>query len=424
METSNKKISYLVLFIVLVIIGAALLAMEGVDFVSLFVDYGTIATGSDLVAEETQFGKNLDVWFMLMLVAFLMIFIKKYEWGVALAVLLSAAASFVVYLGIMDFYFEAPWNQVLLIKAVVCAITLVIAIGVFLGTVKMWQYLLVGVGFAIFYAFLEWLIVGVPAVGIDPGFMIGESAAVDSGGSILVHMCAAYFGIGCALGIREKRAFDEPMYTTTHSVTFVWLASMLLWMLWPSFVCSQLPLEQVTWGTITCYMAGIGSVITAYLVCMYCQGKVNPLTYTYAMLCGPVAIGAPLLLVGPWGALLIGIIAGAVSALCFIYLQPVFCKKLGILDVMGVHNLHGVGGWMGAIFATIIILAGGGTGGTDAAIATIAMAVITCVLAIVAGAIMGVIMKFTRGEIDGFATDDVDFIKNEEPVEEAAPAAQ
>ena len=52
------------------------------------------------------------------------------------------------------------------------------------------------------------------------------------------------------------------------------------------------------------------------------------------------------------------------------------------------------------------------------------MAVITCVLAIVAGAIMGVIMKFTRGEIDGFATDDVDFIKNEEPVEEAAPAAQ
>ena len=79
METSNKKISYLVLFIVLVIIGAALLAMEGVDFVSLFVDYGTIATGSDLVAEETQFGKNLDVWFMLMLVAFLMIFIKKYQ---------------------------------------------------------------------------------------------------------------------------------------------------------------------------------------------------------------------------------------------------------------------------------------------------------------------------------------------------------
>lgn len=413
METSNKKISYLILFIVLVIIGAALLAMEGVDL-SVLGDALKTPFADAALQEETQFGKNLDVWFMLMLVAFLMIFIKKYEWGVALAVLLSAAASFVVYLGIQDFYFDAVWNQGLLIRAVVCAITLVIAIGVFLGTVKMWQYLLVGVGFAIFYALIEWMMLG--------GFTIGENMARDPGGSILVHMCAAYFGIGCALGIREKRAFDEPMYTTTHSVTFVWLASMLLWMLWPSFVCSQLPLEQVTWGTITCYMAGIGSVITAYLVCMYCQGKVNPLTYTYAMLCGPVAIGAPLLSVGPWGALLIGIIAGAVSALCFIYLQPVFCKKLGILDVMGVHNLHGVGGWMGAIFCTILIFASGGS--SDEALATIAMAVIVCVLSIVVGAIIGVIMKVTRGEIDGFATDDVDFIKNEEPVEEAAPAAQ
>lgn len=409
METS-RKMSYLVLLVVLVIIGAVLLVMETVDPGTLS---GMLSTsfGDNLLQEETQFGKNLDVWFMLMLVAFLMIFIKKYEWGVALAVLLSAAASFVVYLGIQDFYFDAVWNQQLLIRAVVCAITLVIAIGVFLGTVKMWQYLLVGVGFAIFYAFVEWMILNVE---------IGGALATDPGGSILVHMCAAYFGIGCALGIREKRAFDEPMYTTTHSVTFVWLASMLLWMLWPSFVTSQLGLESVTWGTVTCYMAGIGSVISAYLVCMYCQGKVNPLTYTYAMLCGPVAIGAPLLSVGPWGALLIGIIAGAVSALCFIYLQPWFCKKLGILDVMGVHNLHGVGGWMGAIFATIIVAVSVGAG---AAAATIAMAVIVCVISIVVGAIIGVIMKVTRGEIDGFATDDVDFIKNEEPVDGPVPVA-
>lgn len=399
----KKHVSYLILLVVLIVIGAVLLAGEGVDLAALFTDYGTISSGEDLLTEETRFGKNLDVWFMLMLVAFLMIFIKKYEWGVALAVLLSAAASFVMYLGIQDYFFDAAWDQTLLIKAVVCAITLVIAIGVFLGTVKMWQYLLVGVGFAIFYSLVEWMMGNV---------MIAGELATDPGGSILVHMCAAYFGLGVALGIREKRAFDEPMYTTTHSVSFVWLASMLLWMLWPSFVTSQLDLEYVTWGTITCYMAGIGSIISAYLVCMYCQGKVNPLTYTYAMLCGPVAIGAPLLSVGPWGALLIGIVAGAISALCFIYLQPWFCKKLGVLDVMGVHNLHGVGGWLGAIFCTVIIAVSVGIG---AALATIGMAVVVCVLSIVIGAVMGLILKVTRGEIDGFATDDVDFIKNEEP---------
>jgi len=146
----------------------------------------------------------------------------------------------------------------------------------------MWQYLLAGVLFAPVFVALEY-------------FLFTVMDATDPGGSMLVHMCAAYFGLGVALAVREKRAFDEPMYTTTHSVSFVWLASMLLWMLWPSFVTALLPSDQVTWGMITCYMAGLGSIITTYLICQIVQKKVNPLIYTYAMLAGPVAIGSPLL---------------------------------------------------------------------------------------------------------------------------------
>ena len=337
-----------------------------------------ISAGAD-VNEQLQFGKDLDIWFMLMLVAFLMIFIRKFEWGICLAVLLSAVSSFVVYLAIQDFYFDyGVWDQSLLINGVICAITLVIAIGVFAGTCKMWQYLFIGVGFGIVYSLIQWLVMNVQIFG---------EYATDPGGSILVHMCAAYFGIGVALGIRDKRAFDEPMYTTTHSVTFVWLASMLLWMLWPSFVTSLLPPDQVTWGTITCYMAGIGSIISTYFVCSAVQGKINCLIFTYAMLCGPVAIGAPLLSVGPWGALLIGLVAGAVSALCFIYLQPWFCSKIGVLDVIGVHNLHGIGGWIGAI--TVSVLVG--------SIASLGMAAIVVCVTLATGAVIGIIVRATRG---------------------------
>ncbi len=386
--------------VVIIIVAAALMYGEMTGALSLGDKFQTpMGDGQDLtkvIYEELQFGKNLDIWFMLMLVAFLMIFIRKFEWGVALAVLLSAAASFVVYLGIQDMYFETVWNQALLIRAVICAITLVIAIGVFLGTCKMWQYLLVGVIFAFVYAGVEYLLANLTVFG---------ELATDPGGSILVHMCAAYFGLGVAIGIREKRAFDEPMYTTTHSVTFVWLASMLLWMLWPSFVTSLISMENITWGTITCYMAGIGSILSTYVVCMAVQGKINPLIFTYAMLCGPVAIGAPLLSVGPWGALVIGLIAGAVSSLCFIYLQPWFCKKIGVLDVMGVHNLHGIGGWMGAIFVTVIV----------GSAASLVMAVLVCVITLVTGAIVGVIVKLTRGKMDEICNDDSDFIKNEMP---------
>ena len=357
-----------------------------------------ISAGAD-VNEQLQFGKDLDIWFMLMLVAFLMIFIRKFEWGICLAVLLSAVSSFVVYLAIQDFYFDyGVWDQSLLINGVICAITLVIAIGVFAGTCKMWQYLFIGVGFGIVYSLIQWLLMNVQIFG---------EYATDPGGSILVHMCAAYFGIGVALGIRDKRAFDEPMYTTTHSVTFVWLASMLLWMLWPSFVTSLLPPDQVTWGTITCYMAGIGSIISTYFVCSAVQGKINCLIFTYAMLCGPVAIGAPLLSVGPWGALLIGLVAGAVSALCFIYLQPWFCSKIGVLDVMGVHNLHGIGGWIGAIIVSVLV----------GSIASLGMAAIVVCVTLATGAVIGIIVRATRGELESICDDDVDFIRTEKPVE-------
>ncbi len=389
----DKKYGILAALVVIIVVAAVLLYGEGIDTA---VIAGSISDGA-AEHEQNQFGKDLDIWFMLMLVAFLMIFIRKFEWGICLAVLLSAAASFVTYLGIQDLYLDyGVWDQALLIRAVICAITLVIAIGVFAGTCKMWQYLMIGFGFAIVYALIEWICAGgIEAIG----------AATDPGGSILVHMCAAYFGIGVALGIREKKAFDEPMYTTTHSVTFVWLASMLLWMLWPSFVTSLLNPEFVTWGTITCYMAGIGSIISTYVMCVAIQGKVNPLIFTYAMLCGPVAIGAPLLSVGPWGALLIGLIAGAVSTLCFIYLQPWLCAKLGVLDVMGVHNLHGIGGWMGAIIAAI--LAG--------SLVNIYVAVIVVVITIVTGLIIGLITKFTRGDMEALCDDDTDFIKSEDP---------
>ena len=389
----KKQSAMLAVLIIAIIIVAVLFYGEftgGFSFVS-------ISDGSN-PQEQYQFSKNLDVWFMLMLVAFLMIFIRKFEWGVCLATLLSAAASFVVYLALQQFVFDyTVWDQALLIRAVICAITLVIAIGVFLGTCKMWQYLLVGVGFAFVYCLIEWLVLG----GLED---LTGLAVKDDGGSVLVHMCAAYFGLGVALGIRDKRAFDEPMYTTTHSVTFVWLASMLLWMLWPSFVTSLIP-GDVTQATITCYMAGIGSIISTYAACMLFQGKVNPMVYTYAMLCGPVAIGAPLLCVGPWGALLIGLVAGLISTLCFIYLQPWFCSKIGVLDVMGVHNLHGIGGWLGAIVVSLVLASAG----------TFVMAVITVVITLVTGAVIGLVVRATRGQYDTICDDDTDFIKSEAP---------
>jgi ammonium transporter Rh len=392
--------------------GLALALALGIAFVGILVSLALVpadavadytSASDDLLNEAFKFLKNIGIWFMLMMVAFLMLFIRKFEWGVCLAVLLSAASSYLVYVGIQQFFFDAEWNQDLMIQAVICAITYVIAIGVFLGTVKQWHYFLGGIAFAVVYVAVEWLVCNLS---------LFDTYTTDPGGSIMVHMCAAYFGLGVCLALRVKEAFNEPMYTTTHSVSFVWLASMVLWVLWPTFVCGLLPMEDFAWGTMTCYMAGLGSVVSAYVVCMVCQKKVNPLTYTYAMLAGPVAIGAPLLSVGPWGALLIGIVAGIVSALCFIYLQPRLCNKLGVLDVMGVHNLHGMAGWTGAIACAVVLLIAGDTAGAGA---NVVMAVIVFAVALAGGAITGIIIRLTKGKPMEMFSDDYDFIKSEKP---------
>jgi len=398
----------------------AILGLSSVILIAIFslvmLSGSSLGLAVDFVTPEGSveweihmFVKNIMIWFMLMLVAFLMIFIKKYEWGVLLAVLLSAAGSFVVFLAIQQFVFGEPWNQELMLMGVICAITIVIAIGCFLGSLKMWQYLLVGILFAPVFSFLVWFM----GDGIS-GLMFGLEAA-DPGGSILVHMGAAYFGLGVAFALRERRAFKEPMFTTTHSVSFVWLAAMLLWVLWPAFVTALLPMDQVFLGMMVCYMGGVGSIISAWLVCTLIQKKVNPLIYTYAMLAGPVAIGAPLILIGPWAALTVGLIAGAAAALSFIYLHPWLCKKLGALDVMGVHNLHGVAGWVGA-FASITILAIVYSD-MDAALTNLVAAVAVFALALVLGALVGIILKLTRGKYpdEDMFSDDADFIKSEAP---------
>ena len=111
--------------------------------------------------DAAKYNKHMDVWFILFLVAFLMGFIRKFEWTTYLAVLLTTASSYLVYMFGNQFVLKMPaeevWSQDTMISAATCAVTAVVAIGVFLGTVKMWQYLLVGVLFSPCYLLLNYL---------------------------------------------------------------------------------------------------------------------------------------------------------------------------------------------------------------------------------------------------------------------------
>lgn len=316
---------------------------------------------------------------MLMLVAFLMMFIRRYEWGVALATLLVFATSFPLYLLAQTGILGADLSIELIIGGAFAAITLVIAIGVFLGHISTISYILVGVLFVPCYMVAEWFLFQ---------FLDG---VLDAGGSILVHMVAAYWGWGVILGLRNKAVLEEPADTSVHSVSFVWLASMLLMVLWPSFVTALLPTEDIIPGMANTYLAMVGSILTTYLILWALKRTIDPLVFTYAILAGGVAIGASVDLATPLQSWIIGLVAGAISTLSFLFLDGWLRDKTGVWDTMGVHNLHGVPGILGGLVPIVLGFAGG-----SQAIAVVGTIVISLVLGFIVGLILRLLPKPTK----------------------------
>lgn len=326
-------------------------------------------------AQLFQFHRGQDVAFMLMLVAFLMMFIRRYEWGVALATLLVLVTSWPLYVLVHTELLGNPLDIEAVILGLFASITLVIAIGVFLGHISSPLYVLVGVLFVPAYMLNEWFL------------FTALDGVLDSGGSILVHMFAAYWGWGVILTLRNQAVRDEPMQTSVHSVSFVWLASMLLFVLWPSFVTALLPPEEIIPAMINTYLALMASTLVTYVLLVVLKRTIDPLVFTYAILAGGVAIGATVDLATPWQAWIIGLVGGAASTLSFVYLNDRLGKATGVLDSMGVHNLHGIPGIVGGLAPLLVVGAGG---------AQILAVGGTLVLALVTGAVTGLILRLFK----------------------------
>lgn len=351
------------------------------------------------IAPDVMVSKVKDIWFMTMMIAFLMMFIKKYEWGVFVCTMLSAASSFLMFVFMKTVWFGHHWDICMQTEGAICAITCTIGIGVFMGTIKSWQYIIAGIFFGMSYYLVDYIVV------------TGEvmKGVVDPGGAIPVHMFAAYWGIGVALTLREKRVCGYEPFFTTHSVNWAWLASAVLWVLWPSFVTVFWTGDAAQEGSNVCIMGGLGSMLSGYLAeFAFKKGKVDPLVYAYALLAGCIGISSAMFIVGPWGGFLIGIISGIVSAIAFNFIHAKLTRLLGINDVMGVHNLHGVCSWVSVICGMIACYCKDFAG-----VWTLLSAFISFGIALVTGAILGVILKFTKfGEIENgdLMNDRADFV--------------
>ena len=185
----------------------------------------------------------------------------------------------------------------------------------------------------------------------------------DFAGSIVVHAVGGWVALGAVLllGARYGRYTKEGRISNhpPSSIPFLALGSWILSVGWFGFnVMSAQTLDAVSGlVALNSLMAMVGGILAALVA-----GKNDPGFVHNGPLAGLVAICAGSDLMHPIGALITGVIAGALFVWTFTLTQ----NKWKIDDVLGVWPLHGLCGTWGGIAAGIFgSKALGGMGGVS-----------------------------------------------------------
>src|SRR4051794_6140640 len=184
--------------------------------------------------------------------------------------------------------------------------------------------------------------VGENAVG---GWIANQLGALDFAGGTAVHINAGAAGLALAVVIGKRRGWPRDP-GRPHSIPFVLLGASLLWFGWFGFNAgSALGANDVAGIAFTNTMLATCAATIGWLIVEQVRdGKPTTLGAASGAVAGLVAITPACAYVNPIGSLAVGVIAGAVCALC------VSIKfRLGFDDSLDVVAVHLVGGLIGTL---------------------------------------------------------------------------
>ncbi|MGF1789802.1 ammonium transporter [Photobacterium profundum] len=212
----------------------------------------------------------------------------------------------------------------------------------------------------------------------------------DFAGSVVVHAVGGWIALIAVamLGIRNGRYRGGRLIAFAPSnIPFLALGAWILTIGWFGFnVMSAQTMGSISGlVAVNTLMAMVGGILTSLFV-----GKNDPGFIHNGPLAGLVAVCAGSDLMHPIGALVTGVIAGALFVWLFTYIQ----NRLHLDDVLGVWPLHGVCGAWGGIAAGIFgSEAFGGLGGVSLASQVIGTLAGIAVAVIGAFIVYGIIKK-------------------------------
>ncbi len=179
------------------------------------------------------------------------------------------------------------------------------------------------------------------------GGWLGKMGALDFAGGAVVHISSGISALACALIIGQRKGYGTD-YMAPHNLPMVLLGTGLLWFGWFGFNAGSALGANGLAGSA--FVATHTAAATAALVWMAVEwahrGKPTVLGVASGAVAGLATVTPGAGFVGPFSALLIGIMAGL---LC--YFAIVWKGKFGYDDSLDVVGIHGVGGVVGILAA-------------------------------------------------------------------------
>jgi len=286
---------------------------------------------------------------------FLMTFLRRYGYSaISYSFLIAALVS--QFSVILEFMFEEYANNptfdsrlgvgvLQLLNGLFCSGAVLISFGAILGKTTPSQLVLIAFLEPVFY----WL---------NNYVCILVLEAIDIGGGFVIHTFGCYFGLTLTLFLTSKKTKGHPDNSSCYSADIFSLAGTLfLWMMWPSFNAALATGPEQLRALVNTFLSLCGATVSTFFFSRWLsEGRFEIVHIQNSTLAGGVVMGvASHLNIYPASAIACGMVVGLVSVLGYRFLTPFLSMHLGIQDICGIHNLHGMPGVLGgilSIFAT------------------------------------------------------------------------
>ena len=194
-----------------------------------------------------------------------------------------------------------------------------------------------------------------------PGGWLGGDGVLDFAGGTVVHINAGVAGLVAALVMGKRVGYGkEPM--PPHNLVLTMIGASLLWVGWFGFNAGSAVAanDRAGMAMAVTQIATAAAALSWMFVEWMARGKPTILGICSGAVAGLVAITPASGFVGPSGALIIGLAAGAVCFWTAVYMK----EMIGYDDSLDAFGVHAVGGALGALLTGVFaVKAIGGTAG-------------------------------------------------------------